>query len=60
MKSFSVPADFKKETIDKYEKLNNSYKDSKVVETYGNITIKNLFESGRSVAELPKVDFSTF
>lgn len=60
MKSFSVPADFKKETIDKYEKLNNNYKDSKVIETYGSISIKNLFESGRSVEELPKVDFSTF
>jgi collagenase-like PrtC family protease len=31
-----------------------------VIETYGNITVKNLFESGRSAAELPKVDLSTF
>jgi collagenase-like PrtC family protease len=56
MKRFSVPADFKKETIDRYVKLNQTYKDSRVLETYGNVTIGNLFGSGRSLSQLPSVD----
>lgn len=60
MKYYSVPADFKQETIDQYEKLNNAYEDSRVIETYGNITAAagTMFESGRSVDMLPQVDFS--
>lgn len=58
MNHFSMPADFKKETIDKYVQLNKAYKDSKVFETYGNITIKNAFESGRPNNNLPQVDLS--
>lgn len=57
MKYFSVPADFKKETIDKYDILNRSFPESKVIETYGNITVGNLCESGRAVNDLPRVDF---
>lgn len=56
MKYFSVPADFKKETIDEYNRLNNTYQDSRVIETYGNITIGSSLESGRSVDVLPQVD----
>lgn len=56
MKYFIMPADFKKETIDEYEKLNNTYKDSRVIETYGNITIESNMESGRAVSQLPVVD----
>lgn len=56
MKYYSVPADFKKETIDEYDRLNNTYKDSRVIETYGNITIGSPIESGRSVDLLPQVD----
>jgi collagenase-like PrtC family protease len=59
MKYFSMPADFKNTTIDKYEALNKKYQDSKVGEIYGNVTLKNSFESGRSVDMLPEVDFST-
>ncbi|EPR13011.1 U32 family peptidase [Ruminiclostridium papyrosolvens] len=58
MKYFSVPADFKKTTIDAYERLNNSYKGSKVIETYGQITEGNLFGSGRPSDVLNKVDFN--
>ncbi len=46
MKYFSIPADFKKETIDEYLRLNNTYKDCKVLETYGNLSIGNMLESG--------------
>jgi collagenase-like PrtC family protease len=49
MKLFSLPSDFKKETIDKYFELNQKYPDSKVIETYGNITKENIFGSGRPV-----------
>jgi collagenase-like PrtC family protease len=58
MKYFSVPADFKKETIDDYDKLNKTYKDSRIIETYGNLTIRNLYGSGRSLSQLPKVDMA--
>jgi collagenase-like PrtC family protease len=57
MKYFSVPADFKKETIDAYEKLNNTYKDAKVIETYGNISVDNFLESGRAASHIPPVGF---
>lgn len=53
---YSVPADFKKKTIDEYANLNDQYKNSKVIETYGNITIDNTMESGRVTTQLPKVD----
>lgn len=56
MKFYSVPADFKLETIDKYDKLNQEYENAKVSETYGNITVGNMFGSGRSVELLPEVD----
>jgi collagenase-like PrtC family protease len=56
MKYFSVPADFKHQTIDQYDRLHEMYKDSRVIETYGNITIANDFGSGRSINLLPRVD----
>ncbi|NIM16720.1 MAG: hypothetical protein GTO45_32420 [Candidatus Aminicenantes bacterium] len=57
MKYFCMPADFKKETIDKYEEINQTYRDARVVETYGNITVGDNFGSGRVLKQLPKVDF---
>lgn len=57
MKHFSVPADFKTETIDRYVQLNKAYREAKVIETYGNITVDNRFGSGRTVNLLPRVDF---
>ena len=56
MTYFSVPADFKTETIDRYNQLHDAFPGSRVKETYGNITIGNCFESGRSVNLLPPVD----
>ena len=55
MKSFFMPADFKPETVDAYAALNARYDDSKVVSTYGNITVENCFGSGRNVDKLPQV-----
>lgn len=56
MKYFNVPADFKKETIDEYERLNHLYPGSKIVETYGNITIGDNLGSGRVIDGLPEID----
>ncbi len=56
IKYFSIPSDFDKGTVDKLERLNRSYKEAKVVETYGNITLKNFLGSGRSVELLPGID----
>jgi collagenase-like PrtC family protease len=58
MKYFCVPADFKKETIDAYDLLNHAYPDSRVIETYGNITLGNDLESGRPVDILPEVNLA--
>lgn len=60
MRYFSMPADFKMETIDAYEKLNHEYDKSRIVETYGNITVGEFFESGRSVNMLPRVGLHRF
>lgn len=56
MKYFNIASDFKKETIDGYYRLNNTYADSKVIETYGNITIGNVCEGGRVYEDIPKID----
>ncbi len=58
MKYFSMPADFKKVTIDSYSHLNQVYEGSRIIETYGNITIGNELESGRPVDILPEVDLA--
>jgi collagenase-like PrtC family protease len=56
VKYFNVPADFKNETIDRYDGLNKSYKDARVAETYGQITIDNPIGSGRAYDLIPQVD----
>jgi hypothetical protein len=58
VKYYSLPADFKKETIDAYHRLNQAYPDTRVLETYGNITINNPLESGRPVDILPAVNLT--
>lgn len=58
MNYFSLPADFRKETIDRYNVLNNTYQNAQVSETYGNITIGEVLESGRQIDLLPKVNLS--
>ncbi len=56
IKYFCIPTDFKKETIDAYDRLNHDYKDSKVMETYGNIIRGNEIGSGRALNQLPDAD----
>nr|WP_314464351.1 U32 family peptidase [uncultured Clostridium sp.] len=56
MNYYSIPADFKKSTIDKYEELNQKYNHSKVLETYGQATVSNHFGSGRTIDSLPAID----
>lgn len=56
IKYFCMPADFKKETIDAYDQLNQSYEHSKVLETYGNIVRGNEIGSGRAANQLPYAD----
>lgn len=56
MKKYSMPADFNTKTIDAYCRLNEIYKDSQIHETYGQITIGNIFESGRIYKDIPQVD----
>ena len=56
MKNFSMPSDFKKETINQYENLNNNYSDSKIVETYGQISVGTNYEAGRILTDIPRVD----
>lgn len=57
MKYFSIPADFKTETIDKLYELNNMYSNAKVIETYGQVTIGDVINSGRIISSLPDVGF---
>ena len=56
MKLFSVPADFRKSTVDRFAELNARHKDAAVSETYGCITRGELFGSGRRYSLLPDVD----
>ncbi len=60
MKYFSVPADFKLDTIDRLHELNLSSNNSKVIETYGQLTQVQLVNSGRITATLPQVTFKDF
>lgn len=55
MKYFCVPSDFKTETIDQFDKLNQQYEDCKIHETYGNITLGVNYGSGRVLDQIPKV-----
>ncbi len=54
---YNVPADFKIETIDEYDRLNKQYENAKVRETYGQITIGNVIGSGRAYDLIPQVGF---
>lgn len=59
MNYYSVPADFKTKTIDKYYVLNNEYPESRVIETYGNITVGYNLGSGRIISTLPEIDLTS-
>jgi predicted nucleic-acid-binding Zn-ribbon protein len=53
-----MPADFKKSTIDGYKKLNEVYSESNILETYGNLTVQNKYNSGRRNSLLPQISLS--
>ncbi len=55
MKYFNVASDFKTDTINQYDGLNQKYEDSKILETFGQISIGNEFGSGRPGDMVPKV-----
>ncbi len=56
MKYYSMPADFKKSTIDGYKKLNDIFSESKILETYGNLTKRNKYKSGRRDSLIPQIN----
>ncbi len=56
MRNFSVPADFKRATIDGYRELNQRFDNAKVAETYGQATVGGVFGSGRGWPSLPVID----
>ncbi len=56
MKYFCMPSDFKQETLDRYEEINNRYEHSKITETYGQLAPDSLFGSCRSPGNLPAAD----
>lgn len=59
VKYYSVPSDFKKSTIDAFDKLNKKYADSKITEVYGQITGENGWGSGRSADSVPEADMES-
>lgn len=59
MQYFSVPADFKEETLRIYDKINKTYPNGHIAETYGQITVDNPYGSGRAQNLLPVVDIQT-
>lgn len=57
MNYFNVPADFNTNTLEIYKELNDVYGENSVIyETYGQITIGNMYGSGRANDLLPPVD----
>lgn len=54
---FKVPAIFEKEYIDALKKLNNNYKNSQVIETYGCLPYDEI-GSSRVGTQLPQVDYN--
>ncbi|QRV22275.1 hypothetical protein [Lacrimispora saccharolytica] len=55
MKLFTVPADFRKSTLEIYEEFNDMYPSAQIVETYGQRVEGKLTQSGRMCESLPQV-----
>jgi len=53
---FSIPSDFKKETLHKIHEFNLKNKVFHVDEVYGQLTVGGVLNSGRIVNDLPSVD----
>jgi len=56
LKQFCLPSNFSTDTIDKYAEINNSYSNSQIIETYGQLAPDSVFGSGRAPKELPEVN----
>lgn len=57
MNYFSVPSDFNTHTLENFDALNQKYSDSKVIETYGQLTVGSIVSSGRVIDVLPEVNY---
>ena len=57
---FSVAADFKRNTLDAYDRLNQRYDKKRITETFGQISIDNELGSGRPGDMLPGVTREEF
>ena len=55
MKNYSVPADFKKSSVERWAELNRTSKQSRVYQTYGQITERYAYGSGRAYHLLPQL-----
>lgn len=53
----SVPTDFTTDLVDAFVRLNQTYREGRIAETYGNVTKGlNFVASGRATENLPEVD----
>lgn len=55
MNLYSIPADFSGESVKRLSELNQKYSDARVAEVYGQMTLNNIWGSGRTVNELNAV-----
>lgn len=56
MKIFSVPADFKNESLQEYDEMNQKYEEVSIRETYGQLTDGYMHMSGRATDIIPAVN----
>jgi len=52
-----MPADFNKDTVDEYVRLNEKYEDSNIYEAYGNIPV-SFIGSGRHIKNIRKINLT--
>jgi hypothetical protein len=57
MRYFTIPADFKKSSIDIYSEMNHKYSNSQLVEIYGQIIKGKIMNSGRISDSIPDISF---
>lgn len=60
MRYFSVPADFKEETLEALANLNSQYEDAKIIEVYGQKIDGAIINSGRVTDALPQISNEQF
>lgn len=55
---FSIPSDFKKETLNKIHEFNQNCKGFRIDEVYGQLTVGEILSSGRIVHDLPRANIN--